>query len=44
MHFDSMSLKFLLIYSSFYLGNGLMAIIYIIRFRGQRWKEKKVEG
>ena len=35
-------LRFLLIYGSFYLGNGLMSVVYIIRFRGERWKSKSV--
>lgn len=32
--------KFVLIYSSLYLGNALMSIIYIRRFRGYQWKEQ----
>jgi len=36
----SVALKFILIYGSFYLGNGFMNIIYIKRFRGQDWKRK----
>lgn len=32
------AVKFLLIYGSFYVGNGLMSIIYINRFRGPQWK------
>ena len=31
-------LKFLLIYGSFYVGNGLMSIVYINRLRGSKWK------
>lgn len=31
-------LKFLLIYGSFYIGNGLMSIIYIHRLRSSKWK------
>lgn len=31
-------LKFLLIYGSFYVGNGLMSIVYIKRLRGSKWK------
>lgn len=34
--------KFLLIYGAFYVGNGLMSIVYIRRFRGQRWKSKSI--
>lgn len=41
---ESLFLKFLLIYSSFYIGNGLMSIVYIIRLRGQRWKQKVIES
>ena len=37
---ENMALKFFLIYSSFYVGNGLMSIIYIMRFRGQQWKKQ----
>jgi len=34
--------KFLLIYGAFYVGNGLMSIAYVYRFRGQRWKGKSI--
>jgi multidrug resistance protein, MATE family len=33
-------IKFVLIYSSLYLGNALMSVIYIRRFRGHQWKEQ----
>lgn len=33
-------LKFVLIYSSLYLGNALMSVIYIRRFRGHQWKDQ----
>jgi multidrug resistance protein, MATE family len=36
---ESSWLKFLLVYGSFYIGNGLMSIVYIIRFRGEAWKK-----
>jgi multidrug resistance protein, MATE family len=36
-------LKFFLIYSTFYLGNAIMALVYIYRFRGTAWKNKQVE-
>ena len=36
--FGSMVLKFALIYGSFYIGNALMSIVYIQRFRGNEWK------
>lgn len=32
-------LKFVLIYGSFYIGNALMSVAYINRFRGQEWKK-----
>ncbi len=32
------TLKFFLIYGSFYLGNAIMSIVYIQRFRGEKWK------
>ena len=38
-HFQSQLIKFILIYGAFYLGNGLMSIIYINRFRSERWKK-----
>lgn len=31
-------IKFILIYSTFYIGNGLMGIIYLMRFRSESWK------
>lgn len=36
------SLKFLLVYSTFYIGSGLMSILYIYRFRGDRWQHKSI--
>jgi len=36
------ALKFLLIYGSFYVGNGLMSIVYINRLRGPQWKEQEL--
>lgn len=35
-------LKFLLIYGSFYVGNGLMSIVYINRLRGPKWKSHEL--
>ncbi len=32
-------IKFILVYSSFYIGNGLMGIIYLMRFRSEDWKK-----
>lgn len=31
-------MKFILVYGSFYIGNALMSIIYINRFRSEEWK------
>lgn len=39
---ENHSLKFLLVYSTFYLGSGLMSILYIYRFRGERWQHKSI--
>lgn len=36
------ALKFLLIYGSFYVGNGLMSIVYINRLRGSKWKAQEL--
>lgn len=40
--FENSMLSFLLMYGAFYVGNGLMSIVYMWRFRGQRWKTKSV--
>ena len=40
--FEDPKLKFLMIYGSFYLGNGLMSLVYMYRFRGDRWKQKGI--
>jgi len=37
---ENVMLKFLIVYSSFYIGNALMSVIYINRFRGERWQHK----
>lgn len=42
INFESQITKFLLMYGSFYLGNALMSVVYINRFRGERWKTKSV--
>ncbi|KIX85338.1 MATE family efflux transporter [Vermiphilus pyriformis] len=34
-----LTLKFVLIYGSFYVGNALMSVIYINRFRTDEWKQ-----
>ncbi|MEX0940868.1 MAG: MATE family efflux transporter [Candidatus Babeliales bacterium] len=39
---ENQMLKFLFIYGSFYIGNGLMSLVYIYRFRGERWKQKAI--
>ncbi len=41
-HIQNQLIKFVLIYGAFYLGNALMSIIYINRFRGERWKTPTV--
>lgn len=35
-------IRIVLIYGSFYIGNALMGVIYINRFRGQAWKEQEI--
>ncbi len=35
---ENTMIKFILIYSSFYVGNGIMGIIYLLRFRSESWK------
>lgn len=37
--FENQGLKLFIIYGAYYLGNGLMSIIYIWRFRGEAWKQ-----
>lgn len=37
MNIESQALKFILIYGSFYIGNALMSILYIKRFRSEHW-------
>jgi Na+-driven multidrug efflux pump len=36
--------KFILIYSSFYVGNALMSVVYIRRFRSDVWQVSSTEG
>lgn len=38
---DSM-VKFFLIYSSFYVVNAIMSIMYVYRLRGEKWKENQI--
>jgi MATE family multidrug resistance protein len=40
---QSPMVKFLAVYGCFYLGNALMTLIYIYRFRGERWKEHSIQ-
>lgn len=35
--------RFLLVYGSFYIGNALMSIVYIQRFRTETWKSHTIE-
>lgn len=37
-------LKFVLVYSSLYVCNGIMSLVYIWRFRQEAWKYKAVKG
>ena len=39
MHIQDTTLKFILVYGSFYVGNMFMNIVYISRLRGEEWKE-----
>jgi putative MATE family efflux protein len=39
---ENQMVKFLLVYGSFYLGSGLMSLVYIYRFRGEAWKKQVV--
>lgn len=36
---ENQGLKLFIIYGTYYVGNGLMSLIYIWRFRGERWKQ-----
>lgn len=38
MNIESQTLKFMLVYGTFYMGNLIMATVYMIRFRGEKWK------
>ena len=35
-------LKFIIVYGSFYISNGIMSILYINRFRSDAWKKNTV--
>lgn len=39
---ENVALKFFLIYGSFYIGSAIMSVVYIYRFRSERWKIKSV--
>jgi putative MATE family efflux protein len=41
-HFQDEAIKLIFLYGSFYLGNALMSIWYIRRFRSERWKKPTV--
>jgi MATE family multidrug resistance protein len=36
---DNMVLKFIMIYGSFYIFDGIMSLVYIYRFHGDKWKQ-----
>jgi putative MATE family efflux protein len=38
------TLKFILVYGSFYVGNALTSIVYISRFRSEEWKAPALKG
>ncbi len=37
------TMKFILVYGAFYVGNAFMSIAYIIRLRGEKWKSLSVK-
>ncbi len=37
-------LKFVLIYGSFYIGNGLMSLVYLYKFKSDTWKQTALAG
>jgi len=39
---ENIMLKFVLVYGTLYISNGLMSAVYINRFRGERWKTKSI--
>ncbi len=41
---ESKAFKFMLIYGSFYIGNALMSVVYVVRFKGHAWKKSLPEG
>jgi putative MATE family efflux protein len=44
MNFQDETLKFILVYGSFYFGNALMSIAYINRLRSEEWKMPALKG
>lgn len=36
--------KILLVYGSFYIGNGIMSLLYVVMFRSEKWKSALVES
>lgn len=44
MQTENAVLKFIIIYSSLYICNAVMSLVYIKRFRGQDWKNKTLKG
>jgi Na+-driven multidrug efflux pump len=38
VHIEDQVLKFILVYGSFYIGNALMSLVYIRRFRSNDWQ------
>ena len=44
MPIQDSTFKIVLIYGAFYLGNALMSIVYIKRFRGEKWKTANITG
>ncbi len=42
LNLENVNISFLLIYGSFYVGNGVTSLVYMWRFRGQRWMTKSV--
>lgn len=41
---DNLLIKFILIYGSLYVGNAIMSIIYLRRFKSEEWKNQSLKG
>lgn len=41
--FQSETMKFIMLYGSFYVGNALMSIVYVGRLRGELWKVSSLQ-